>query len=84
MPLFLDIKDHCKAIERGENTKEPRFINRVLRSLITTRKRLNAVVLSRLVNYYFVNPAFLKQKEELLSYIKSAAAKDEVRTNNIF
>ena len=62
---ILDIRENIKHIEKSVSTKEPRFLLRALRSLVTIRKRLNANVLRRLVNAY----AQSSQKEALLKLI---------------
>ena len=48
-------------------TKEPRFVLRVLRSLPNTRRRLNPVVLRRIVNNSFSNAH--KERDNLLNLI---------------
>jgi len=47
-----DIKDQLKQIEKSVVSKEPRYLSRVLRSLTSTRKKLNVEVLSKLVSLY--------------------------------
>ena len=52
--LFLDFKEHVKHVEKGVNSKEPHFVLRVLRSLPSTRKKLNHPLLRKLITGYFV------------------------------
>lgn len=44
-----EIKSNAALIERAVSTLEPRFTHRVLRSLTTLRKRLDAAVLKEAV-----------------------------------
>ena len=60
-----DIRENIKHIEKSVNTKEPRFLLRALRTLVTLRKRLNANVIRRIVNAYVQS----SQKEALLKLI---------------
>ncbi|VDO95191.1 unnamed protein product [Soboliphyme baturini] len=69
-----DIKEQCRFIERGELAKESRYLARVLRSIVTTRKNINENVLTKLITFYFAGSAMAKQREELLSYVRSPSA----------
>lgn len=62
-----DIREQLKQIEKSVLTKEPRFVLRVLRSLPNTRRRLNPVVLRRIVNNSFSNAH--KERDNLLNLI---------------
>jgi len=53
MLLLADIRQHIKHIEKAVSTKEPRFMSRALRALITLRKRLNSNVLRKGIQAYF-------------------------------
>ena len=44
-----DIKEHAKLIEKSMITKETRFLNRVLRALMSLRTKLNVQVLHRAI-----------------------------------
>lgn len=66
---FEDIRENIKLIERGIQTKETRYLIRVMRSLFSTRKRLNDPVLKRLINYYYITSHVQADKEFLLSFI---------------
>nr|QBH73731.1 26S proteasome regulatory subunit S3 [Thermobia domestica] len=62
-----DIREHARQIEKAVNNKEPRFILRVLRALPNTRRKLNAVVLRRIINGFYTHST--KDKEALLCYV---------------
>lgn len=66
---FEDIRENIKLIERGIQSKETRYLIRVMRTLFSTRKRLNDPVLKRLINYYFITSHVQADKEFLLSFI---------------
>lgn len=66
---FEDIRENIKLIERGIQTKETRYLIRVMRTLFSTRKRLNDPVLKRLINYYYITSHVQADKEFLLSFI---------------
>jgi 26S proteasome regulatory subunit N3 len=66
-----DIREHCKLIKRSVETKEPRFVLRVLRSLPATRKKTNAIVLRTIVKGFFTCNE--QEKEKLLEYVENAA-----------
>lgn len=71
---MIDIKQQIRLIEKGVLLKDSRFIQRVVRSLTTIRKRLNNSVLRRLVNIYVSQPNFasrdslLKVANELFGF----------------
>ncbi len=48
-----DVREQVRLIEKGVAQKEPRFINRALRSLTSLRKKTNNSVLRRLVMTYY-------------------------------
>ncbi len=58
-------------LEKAVETKETRFISRVLRSLATTRRRLTVDVLKQLINLNFVHESDQATKQKLLYYISS-------------
>ncbi len=67
----LDIKEQVRTIEKAVNSKEPRYILRVLRALASTRKRLNEDVIRRLIIYYYgVNSS---EREILLGFVQSVS-----------
>ena len=67
--LTLDIRENVKFIERGIQSKETRHLIRVMRTLFSTRKRLNDPVLKRLINYYYITSSVQSDKEYLLTFI---------------
>jgi 26S proteasome regulatory subunit N3 len=62
-----DLKGHIRFIEKAVLTKEARYVSRVLRALSSTRKKLNHVVLWRIVSMYF--PLASADKDFLLSFL---------------
>lgn len=62
-----DIREHTRHIEKAVNSKEPRFITRILRSLLPTRKRLNARILRKVITGFYTHST--QQKEALLAYL---------------
>ena len=65
--LFTDIREQLRQVEKSVMTKEPRFVFRVLRSLPNTRRRLNPIVLRRIIlNSYGVAN---KDRENLLNIV---------------
>lgn len=74
-----DIREQTRHIEKSVNSKEPRFIIRILRSLLSTRKRLNSRVLRKLVSAYYTHSA--PQKEALLLFIEEPMETDGPAVN---
>nr|CAG4642407.1 EOG090X03QW [Evadne anonyx] len=62
-----DIREQLRQVEKSVMTKEPRFVFRVLRSLPNTRRRLNQVVLRRIIHHSY--GAANKDKESLLNIV---------------
>ncbi|XP_028401135.1 26S proteasome non-ATPase regulatory subunit 3-like [Dendronephthya gigantea] len=62
-----DFKEHVKHVEKGVNSKEPHFVLRVLRSLPSTRKKLNHPLLRKLITGYFIQAS--QAKNELLKFL---------------
>ena len=69
-----DLKQQVHLIEKSVQLKDPRFVARVLRSLPSTRKKLNRGVLTALINGYFTSPA--NDKSLLLGYIDQSMDTD--------
>ena len=68
LTVLEEIKEHAKCIEKFVLNKEPRFMLRVIRALIATRKKLNSRVLIKLINgFYTVSSA---QRDTLLAFIE--------------
>ena len=72
---FSDIKEHVKHIEKSVSTKEPRFMSRALRALVTLRKKLNQNVLRTAIQGYFPNVSI--PKDGLLDFL------EEVTSSNV-
>ncbi|CAF2644415.1 unnamed protein product [Rotaria sp. Silwood2] len=68
---FDDIKEQVRTIEKAVNSKEPRFILRVLRGLASTRKRLNEDVIRRLILFYYGSNS--SEREILLGFAQSVS-----------
>jgi len=62
-----DIREHVKHIEKSVMTKEPRFMSRALRALVTLRRRLNNNVLRKTIMGYF--PSAQVPKDGLLAFL---------------
>lgn len=65
--FFLDIREHVRHIEKGVATKEPRFIYRAIRALVTVRRKLNPNVLRKALLGY--HPASSTVKDPLIAYL---------------
>ncbi|KAB0800634.1 hypothetical protein PPYR_06374 [Photinus pyralis] len=62
---LIDVREQARQIEKAVTNKENRFVSRVLRSLPTTRKKLNGVVLRGLINQLY--PAL--ERDGLLCFL---------------
>ncbi|KDQ13346.1 hypothetical protein BOTBODRAFT_45289 [Botryobasidium botryosum FD-172 SS1] len=69
-----EIKANLLLIERAVSTLEPRFTQRVLRTLTSLRKKLTAQVLNQAVNEAYVRDS--PAKKALLAYIPTSAEMD--------
>jgi 26S proteasome regulatory subunit N3 len=49
---YEDIKEQLKQIDKSVVGKEPRYMSRVLRSITSTRKKLNQTIILKLVSNY--------------------------------
>lgn len=49
---LTDIKEQVKHIEKAVSTKEPRFMSRALRAMVSIRRKLNPNVIRKAVNLY--------------------------------
>ncbi|XP_059139469.1 26S proteasome non-ATPase regulatory subunit 3-like isoform X2 [Physella acuta] len=63
-----DIREHVRHIEKAVSTKEPRFMSRVIRALVSVRRKLNPRILRSLMKGYFTAPN-VTNKEELLPFL---------------
>lgn len=62
-----EIKDHAKHIDKYVSTKEPRFMLRILRSLVSTRKKLNFKVLRKVISGFYSNSPSVR--DALLAFV---------------
>lgn len=65
-----DIKEYIKLVERAISNKEPRFMSRVLRGLVSLRRKLNANVLCRAIQLYF--PFVSAPRNDLIEFLRLA------------
>jgi len=70
-----DIREQAKQIEKSVSSKEPRFVLRVLRALPATRRRLNALVLKRLLHTSYTHSA--QQRDALLAFVEEPSEPEE-------
>jgi len=64
-----DLRENVRHVEKAVLTKEPRFMSRALRSLVSLRRKLNQNVLRRAIQGYFLGST---NKEALLDYLDEA------------
>ncbi|KAK6180867.1 hypothetical protein SNE40_008843 [Patella caerulea] len=62
-----DIKEQIRYIEKAVATKEPRFMSRVIRGLVSVRRKLSSNILRKLVHGYYT--AASQQKEDLTPFL---------------
>ncbi|XP_076299504.1 regulatory particle non-ATPase 3 [Lasioglossum baleicum] len=72
-----DIREHARQIEKAVQSKEPRFILRVLRSLPNTRRRLNFNVLHSTIVSFYLKPC--SEREALLSRLEESTEVEETQ-----
>jgi len=65
-----DLKEQIRLVERSIVSKEPRFVLRVLRALPTTRRKLTATVLRRVVGHYYNRPENKQEKDAILNFVE--------------
>ncbi|KAB7497536.1 putative 26S proteasome non-ATPase regulatory subunit 3 [Armadillidium nasatum] len=71
-----DLKDQIRLVERSVTTKESRFVLRVLRSLPSTRKKLTANILRKIISMYYSRPENKQDKEQILQFIEEPMETD--------
>ncbi|CAF3522890.1 unnamed protein product [Rotaria sp. Silwood1] len=79
--IYCYIKEQVRTIEKAVNSKEPRYILRVLRALASTRKRLNEDVIRRLICFYYGSNS--TEREILLNFIQTISQPMDVDTGKI-
>lgn len=73
-----DIREQIRHIEKSVSTKEPRFMSRALRALVTIRRKLNHNVLCKSVNA-FISPSSVR-KEPLFGFLDEPMESSENST----
>ncbi|KAK9510212.1 hypothetical protein O3M35_005045 [Rhynocoris fuscipes] len=63
-----EIREHIRQIEKAVQSKEPRFILRVLRSLPNTRRKLTPVVLRGIIAGFYTHSA--AERDALMVFIE--------------
>lgn len=70
-----DIRDQAKQIEKSVSSKEPRYVARVLRSLPATRRRLNALVLKRLLHTAYTHS--VHERDQLMRFVDQPSESEQ-------
>jgi len=76
-----DIRQHIKHVEKAVSTKEPRFMSRALRAIITLRKKLNSNVLRKAITGYFPAASATQPKNPLLDFLEEPMETSEKSPN---
>lgn len=72
--LVTELRKNITLLEKTVSTKETRLTLRVLRSISTTRRKLNGDVLRALINQVFIQEESLNTKQQLLKQLEKAPA----------
>jgi len=75
-----DVKENIKHIEKSVSTKEPRYMSRALRALVTLRSRLNQNVLRMAIQGYFPNTSI--PKDGLLDFLEEVMETSDNNSNS--
>merc|ERR1719431_2539030 len=67
-----DVREHCKLIRRSVETKEARFMLRVLRALPVTRRKMNPIVLRSVMKTFYTADGDRDTKDSLLKFVAEA------------
>lgn len=78
-----DIREHVRDIEKAVATKEPRFMSRVIRALVSVRRKLNPRILRSLMKGYFTAPN-VTNKEELLPFLADGQSEGMNGVSGVF
>jgi len=65
-----DIREHCKLIRKSVETKEQRFMLRVLRALPATRRKVNPIVLRSVLRTFYTAEGDRDTKDSLLQWVE--------------
>jgi hypothetical protein len=68
--LLKDIRQHIKHVEKAVSTKEPRFMSRALRAIVTLRKKLNDSILRKAIFVFLPSTSTPAQKNALLEHLE--------------
>lgn len=68
--LVGELRKNISLLEKSVTTKETRLTSRVLRSISSTRRKLNAQVLRNLINQIFAHEESANVKQELLAHLQ--------------
>jgi len=71
-----DVREHCKLIRRSVESKEARFMLRVLRALPVTRRKVNPVVLRSVLRTFYTAEGDRTTREALLNFVPQAEELD--------
>nr|CAD7417185.1 unnamed protein product [Timema cristinae]CAD7432167.1 unnamed protein product [Timema monikensis] len=69
-----DIREHARQIEKAVQSKEPRFILRVLRSLPNTRRKMNPAVLRGIISGFYTHST--SERDALLAFVEEPMETD--------
>jgi len=78
-----DLKEQIRLVERSIVSKEPRFVLRVLRALPTTRRKLTATVLRRIIGHYYARPENKQEKDAILNFVEEPMDTDTSPTEKV-
>ena len=71
MSLYIsDIKEQIKHIEKAVSTKEPRFMSRAIRAMVSIRRKLNPNVIRKAVQQYFATSTMPNGPAGLLDFLE--------------
>ena len=76
-----EIREHARQIEKAVQSKEPRFILRVLRSLPNTRRKLTPVVLRGIITGFYTHST--TEKDVLLSFVEELMETDNAASQRM-
>ena len=68
--IIADIRQHVKHVEKAVSTKEPRFMSRALRAIVTLRKKFNDSVLRKAILLFIPASPTAAVQKNLLEYLE--------------
>ena len=63
------MREQVRLIEKSVVTKEPRFMSRVIRGLVNTRRKMSPRLLRLLLNGYLTQSEAVHHRDELLEFL---------------